>query len=751
MKRPATTVLTVILFAACSQVVAQDSKPSKLVIENKSQQQVHLFWFNYDSKEVDHGLIGPSKTQKFDTYVGHEWRLRRDGKLLEIIKITDSPSQSVVIRGSTPISMPEIAGNWKDGNDFSIIIAVDGKKVNATMLRKGGQRHWDKAEGEFVENGSKLKLTHYKGDKSYDTQVGSFSNQERRITWGNGTKWNFVPWPPEGWTSYKKDGKVWYFDGNRTTFDENQMREYVGLTALPTKEAPVASMIAPAGRYPHHDHTVGGNSTNKDIRVFAIHHTGSVEPNNFAPLRPNESRMFPSFVGERFLITDDTGTATATHKWSRLVYDKYLTKTEPFVTLRDARIAKYKVRTLLANTASEKMDVVVDETVEFQIVNDLQVEIGFVNRWSARVDQTFSYQDEKGRNFDAVVKTSYKKPGDTKVIPPGQTVTVTGNVRQGYALLNLAEIGLIREIQPIYGQPKVYASTRNYPRRHWLIDHDNPILDPIGDQGKEGACVAWTVCGALGTSFLRDYYDARNDASQSATSFTRKGVTLFDARDLYRQREDTSEEGWFIAKALKEAEVYTVQFRNRLPDYPGYGIRLRERGWKRIVSKDDMCWYLSRDFPLMASFDTFTDGTKWLGLEVFRGESTFNQAAAEAEVYTGPKLSNKPVDAGGHAVMVMGYNRLKRYGSAKHGSLSNLDSRFQRFPDKLKTNFWSIHNSWGKDWGTHGYVDMAENACDIDDEMFVALNWYLCDVHGREVTDEQQIQDVMAQAISVHR
>ncbi len=246
-------------------------------------------------------------------------------------------------------------------------------------------------------------------------------------------------------------------------------------------------------------------------------------------------------------------------------------------------------------------------------------------------------------------------------------------------------------------------ASQNYPS----------FTDAVGNQGNQGACVAFSVCSTLGTLVIRDWTTFNVAKPAAIGDFRNKyNVSLFDAKWFYAQRDnkDQGDNGWWIPNALDKATNVTIPFKFGQPANPGdgkpyYGVRISKGGWARLTNKTEMRRELSMDNPLNTSFEVFDDFQKNVSLlKLYRGP--------------GPNAQSK----GWHAVMVLGY-------------------RTPSAPDKTD-GVWVVQNSWGADWGTNGYFSFGEGVCSIDPSMYVIRNVYLCDHTGRKLELEERNQVV---------
>ena len=256
--------------------------------------------------------------------------------------------------------------------------------------------------------------------------------------------------------------------------------------------------------------------------------------------------------------------------------------------------------------------------------------------------------------------------------------------------------------------PAPPPSRFRFPDHYTLIKPNDPILDAVGDQGNEGACVAWATCGVIGTTVMRDWYTVNTGNPAKIESFMDHGANLLDAKWFYRQRGFAGP-GWWTDKALLKATKVTIPFKY---GNTGFGIRLTKGGYKAIFDKDEMREVISLDRPLVAEFTVYSDFQKYFQ----KGKN----------VYLGPKPGNKII--GYHAVMVVGYNKPS--------------------PGKLGIRSWDCQNSWGKQWGNKGHFKMGENVANLDNVMYAVYNWYMCDRKGKIVTNLDEQNRIMNQVIA---
>ena len=283
--------------------------------------------------------------------------------------------------------------------------------------------------------------------------------------------------------------------------------------------------------------------------------------------------------------------------------------------------------------------------------------------------------------------------------------------------------------------PPTLAEDR-FPGHFSLGNTDGRMRDAVGQQGNQGACVAWATCGAIGTVFLNTWYLRTTGKPAPVERFVEKGANVLDAKWFYEQRGFT-EEGWNAWEALNRATDVTIPFKFN----PDYGIRLvdgpstsikRDRvviengrwqikhnaatngvdygGYAVILDADYMRKLISAGNPLIAEFDVYDDFQ-----DFFKGGAVYPGSKAGANELTG------------HCVMVVGY-LVPPAGS----------------PD---VPHWECQNSWGTQWGRNGYFKIARGAGRIDAAMWQVRNFFVCDRQGNKLSLEKE-NEVVAKAIA---
>ncbi|MCB9235204.1 MAG: hypothetical protein H6581_26345 [Bacteroidia bacterium] len=246
-------------------------------------------------------------------------------------------------------------------------------------------------------------------------------------------------------------------------------------------------------------------------------------------------------------------------------------------------------------------------------------------------------------------------------------------------------------VQKIAGAPAASQSSS-------FLNSDKRLMtDAVGNQGKEGACVAWSVTAAIGTKMLTQLLKKDIRGGSMGTN------PIFDAHWFYQQRANKAVEGWDIGSAMQTAKTVTIPFKNN----PNYGIRIRS--YESITDKNTMRAALAANEPLVTRFETYED---------------FIVYAGKTGVYGG-KIT-RGVAKGGHAVMVTGF--------------FNPSAGDNNYP------YWEIQNSWGRQWGRGGYCQIAEGACGVDDRMYRIKEIYVCDLNGKEVPGNEGLKMMAAAA-----
>lgn len=261
--------------------------------------------------------------------------------------------------------------------------------------------------------------------------------------------------------------------------------------------------------------------------------------------------------------------------------------------------------------------------------------------------------------------------------------------------------------------------------KSYQVKRDLLATDAVGDQGSEGACVAFAVTSTLASSVINS--QTIGGRKLNVRDFPASGTNILDPYWLYMQRGHSGS-GWNNKHALEVAKRVTIPFKyGSHADKDGtqkYGIRVFE--YKSIQARkyynnetfepttpdtpgafegrNLARFLLSTDQPLVTRFDYYND---------------FNRVTKAGKIYPGPGSGAKGLSYG-HAVMLTGYSV------------------------EGNPNYWVCQNSWGKQYGRDGDFLIAAGACGIDYEIFYINKWQVCDREGNIVADPASIlRDVL--------
>lgn len=288
----------------------------------------------------------------------------------------------------------------------------------------------------------------------------------------------------------------------------------------------------------------------------------------------------------------------------------------------------------------------------------------------------------------------------------------------------------------------------NIPANFTLMNPDiGTRTDAIADQGSEGACVAFSTTSAIASKVLNDYINKSANPVETRAKLASLTKPMFDAHWFYKLRQHmdgaAQDEGWMFPLALEKAKAVTLPFIN---GNNNYGIRLKnayrisDRGIGEFSTKyyssdnsssssennlvprdpgktrqDLMREILLKKEVLLADFSVYEDFHSYVGSKGIYG-GTIYQSGTEK---TGLTL--------GHAVMVTGF------------SYPNADAN--------APFYWEIQNSWGRKWGNNGFCKFVSNACNVDDVMYFPGDYYVCDLQGNPVS-QQEADRLIEEAIN---
>jgi C1A family cysteine protease len=217
------------------------------------------------------------------------------------------------------------------------------------------------------------------------------------------------------------------------------------------------------------------------------------------------------------------------------------------------------------------------------------------------------------------------------------------------------------------------ATAVSYPASwDWRAVNGQNYVTSVKDQGGCGSCVAFGTVGAI------------EGAYQVAHNNPNSGICLSEAQMFYcygKEAGATCASGWWPDQALTDAQnqglvdcacfPYTAGDQNCNLCANASSRETRITGYQAINNVAQMKQWISSHGPVSTCFTVYDDFFSYT-----------------SGVYT----PTSTTVAGGHCVVVIGYNDSGRY--------------------------WICKNSWGTGWGESGFFCIAYDVCGIDAEMW---------------------------------
>ncbi|CAJ0934602.1 unnamed protein product, partial [Mesorhabditis belari] len=203
-------------------------------------------------------------------------------------------------------------------------------------------------------------------------------------------------------------------------------------------------------------------------------------------------------------------------------------------------------------------------------------------------------------------------------------------------------------------------------------------VSPVKAQGKCGSCWAFAATATVESAWLVKDGKLRNLSEQ----------TLLDC-DLSNNACDGGDED----KAFRFIHRQGLAFSVDLP-YVAHRQNKCELA-KMTATKIDVAYYLHQDEFAMRQW-IVNYGPVNVGMSVTQPMRSYKCNTTECAVFTPDADDCKNKVIGLHALLAVGY------GTDKN----------------TKEDYWIIKNSWGADWGDHGFIKFRRgiNACGIEEE-----------------------------------
>jgi C1A family cysteine protease len=187
----------------------------------------------------------------------------------------------------------------------------------------------------------------------------------------------------------------------------------------------------------------------------------------------------------------------------------------------------------------------------------------------------------------------------------------------------------------------------------------------VRDQDQSGCCTGFGLTGAYGFlhpnfvgSPLQLYYDER---AIEKTTNTDSGAQIRDGIKVLHQIGLAPEKLW----PYDETKLFTAPPADVMVEAAKHKIS----SYMRLKGRDEFRTCLAEGFPFV------------LGISVY--ESFESEATAENGVVMMPQVDDQLI--GGHCICIVGYDTHHKVGTNGVG------------------DYYKFRNSWGADWGNHGY------------------------------------------------